>query len=82
MKVRTEMAFQKDDRLKSQRKLVFGNELELPKGSKGTVVGAGPIRASVDFDDDNPATIIESTMVTSPRSPESLFSNHCMGSGP
>ena len=47
------MAFTKDDRVRCKRKLVFGSELELPKGSEGTVVGAGPIRVNVDFDDDD-----------------------------
>jgi len=46
------MAFTIGDRVRTKRKLTFGDGLELPRGSEGTVVGAGPIRANVSFDDD------------------------------
>ena len=46
------MSFDLEDRVSTTRILKFGSQLELPEGSMGTIVGSGPIRSNVNFDDD------------------------------
>lgn len=46
------MRFEKGDRVANRRSLEFSDGVQLPPGSRGTVVAGGPLRTNVVFDDD------------------------------